>query len=123
MDTAASPTSTWTLASCLHGARLQLTQIKFDSDQADGDCHGPALCYASVEWLRYPQLKGLPVVIGGGARAAWTKPWRRARRADTALRFIPVEAFPVLRDYVGRGVITTATYAGAASSAWARPWG
>ena len=24
--------------------------------------------YASVEWLRYPQLKGLPVVIGGGRR-------------------------------------------------------
>ena len=22
--------------------------------------------YASVEWLRYPQLKGLPMVIGGG---------------------------------------------------------
>ena len=24
--------------------------------------------YASVEWLRYPQLKGLPVVIGGARR-------------------------------------------------------
>ena len=24
--------------------------------------------YASVEWLRYPQLKGLPMVIGGGRR-------------------------------------------------------
>ena len=25
--------------------------------------------YASVEWLRYPQLKGLPMVIGGGTYA------------------------------------------------------
>ncbi|MGH8819969.1 MAG: DNA polymerase IV, partial [Rhodoferax sp.] len=65
--------------------------------------------YASVELLRYPQLRGLPVVIGGARR-----------RQDEALRLvqderglagIPVEAFPVLRDYTGRGVITTATYA------------
>ncbi len=63
--------------------------------------------YASVELLRYPQLKGLPVVIGGGRR-----------REDDALTVayggrladIPVDAFPLLRDYVGRGVITTATY-------------
>ena len=65
--------------------------------------------YASVELLRYPQLKGLPVVIGGGRR-----------RVDEAIRDlpdganladIPVAAFPVLKDYAGRGVITTATYA------------
>jgi DNA polymerase-4 len=65
--------------------------------------------YASVELLRYPQLKGLPVVIGGARR-----------REDEALRLvqderglagIPVEAFPRLADYTGRGVITTATYA------------
>jgi len=65
--------------------------------------------YASVELLRYPQLKGLPVVIGGGRR-----------REDEVLRQIPeggsladiaLEAFPRLKDYVGRGVITTATYA------------
>lgn len=65
--------------------------------------------YASVELLRYPQLKGLPVVIGGGRR-----------RLDEALaeqyaglptHEIPVDAFPRLKDYVGRGVITTATYA------------
>ncbi|OUM01423.1 Y-family DNA polymerase [Variovorax sp. JS1663] len=70
--------------------------------------------YASVELLRYPQLKGLPVVIGGSRR-----------REDEALRHvpeggtladIPVETFPLLRDYVGRGVITTATYP-------ARPFG
>jgi DNA polymerase-4 len=59
--------------------------------------------YASVELLRFPQLKGLPVVIGGGRR-----------RADGVLQAgadLPVDQFPRLRDYVGRGVITTATYA------------
>jgi DNA polymerase-4 len=65
--------------------------------------------FASIELLRYPQLKGLPVVIGGGRR-----------KVDEALlaaqpardpRFIPVVDFPLLKDYVGRGVITTATYA------------
>nr|AER23910.1 DNA-directed DNA polymerase [Variovorax sp. HH01] len=64
--------------------------------------------YASVELLRYPQLKGLPVVIGGGRR-----------RVDEAIRNlpeggtladIPVDAFARLKDYTGRGVITTATY-------------
>ncbi len=63
--------------------------------------------YASVELLRYPQLKGLPVVIGGGRRReddALTAAYG-GRLAD-----IPVDAFPLLKDYVGRGVITTATY-------------
>ncbi|MFZ1363563.1 MAG: DNA polymerase IV, partial [Brachymonas denitrificans] len=63
--------------------------------------------FASVELLRYPQLKGLPVVIGGSPS-----------RNDLALRKqygeryaeIPVEAFDRLSDYTGRGVITTATY-------------
>lgn len=63
--------------------------------------------YASVELLRYPQLRGLPVVIGG----------RRRREddvlspADGGLDRIPLDAFPRLSSYVGRGVITTATYA------------
>ncbi len=85
--------------------------------------------YASVELLRYPQLQGLPVVIGGG-RDAITQalsrihaddvrntapgepapPWdETAQRA--ALRRIPLDAFARLGSYVGRGVITTATYA------------
>jgi DNA polymerase-4 len=52
--------------------------------------------YASVELLRYPHLCGLPVVVGGRRRAAENDP------ADSAM--------PRLRDYSGRGVITTSTY-------------
>ena len=65
--------------------------------------------YASVELLRYPQLKGLPVVIGGGRRSFDEQ--LLARHAGRALSEIPVADFPLLRDYTGRGVITTATYA------------
>jgi DNA polymerase-4 len=64
--------------------------------------------FASVELLRYPQLRGLPIVIGGGRREV--DDMIRERYADRALSEIPVEAFPLLKDYVGRGVITTATY-------------
>jgi DNA polymerase-4 len=55
--------------------------------------------YASVELLRYPMLRGLPVVIGGGRRH------QPVRRADGSLEFA------TLARYAGRGVITTATYA------------
>jgi len=54
--------------------------------------------YASVELLRYPQLKGLPVVIAGRAEH---KP---KIQADGQLQFSR------LSDYIGRGVITTSTY-------------
>jgi DNA polymerase-4 len=69
--------------------------------------------FASIELLRYPQLKGLPVVIGGGRRRvdeALLEASDVAQR-ERALRFIPLADFPRLKDYVGRGVITTATYA------------
>ncbi len=65
--------------------------------------------YASVELLRYPQLKGMPVVIGGGRRKVDEA--IRDLPEGATLADIPVAAFPRLKDYVGRGVITTATYA------------
>lgn len=65
--------------------------------------------YASVELLRYPQLKGLPVVIGGGRRRE-DEALRQAQ-GERALSAIGVDEFPRLKDYAGRGVITTATYA------------
>jgi len=64
--------------------------------------------YASVELLRYPQLKGLPVVIGG-ARRKVDEALRDVPEGGT-LADVPVGVFPLLRDYLGRGVITTATY-------------
>ena len=54
--------------------------------------------YASVELLRYPELRGRAVVIGGG------RDHQPERLADGSRRF------RVLRDYAGRGVVTTSTY-------------
>ena len=59
--------------------------------------------YASVELLRYPELKGRPVVIGGGSRH---QPEAVIDAASGAI----VRRFARLADYVGRGVVTTATY-------------
>ena len=72
--------------------------------------------YASVELLRYPQLKGLPVVIGGGRRAVddallALQDSPEAQAGGNPRAFIPVASFARLKDYAGRGVITTATYA------------
>jgi len=54
--------------------------------------------YASVELLRYPELKGRAVVVGG-------------RRADEpVLQKDGTRRFTTLRKYAGRGVATTATY-------------
>jgi DNA polymerase IV len=54
--------------------------------------------YASVELLRYPELRGRAVVIGGG------------RRHQPELLADGTRRFAVLKNYAGRGVITTATY-------------
>jgi DNA polymerase IV len=54
--------------------------------------------YASVELLRYPDLRGQPVVIGGG------------RRHQPEVLPDGSRRYALLGDYTGRGVITTATY-------------
>lgn len=50
--------------------------------------------FASVELLEHPELKGLPVVVGG----------RRPVASE------PGQGYARLKDYAGRGVATTATY-------------
>ena len=54
--------------------------------------------FAGVELLRYPELRGQPMVVGG--------------RSAHAPELLPdgSRRFHKLRDYVGRGVVTTSTY-------------
>lgn len=54
--------------------------------------------FASVELLSYPELKGQPVVVGGRNSSAPTTDAQGHKQ------------FARLRDYAGRGVITTSTY-------------
>jgi DNA polymerase-4 len=54
--------------------------------------------FASVELLSYPELRGQAVVVGGRSVD------RPVATADGSRRFAR------LRDYVGRGVVTTSTY-------------
>jgi DNA polymerase-4 len=77
--------------------------VSNDSTGDDGNVPAPArriahldmdAYFASVELLRYPELHGQPVVIGGRRRTALTD----------------AEGFQRLRTYAGRGVVTTATY-------------
>jgi DNA polymerase-4 len=59
--------------------------------------------YASVELLRYPDLKGKAVVIGGGRRH------QPVERVDPVTG-VATRIYSSLGGYQGRGVITTATY-------------
>ncbi|MBS1142866.1 MAG: nucleotidyltransferase/DNA polymerase involved in repair [Proteobacteria bacterium] len=54
--------------------------------------------FASVELLHYPELRGQPVVVGG---RSVHQPVRQPDGSHTFAR---------LRDYAGRGVVTTSTY-------------
>jgi DNA polymerase-4 len=94
-------------AGCCASLRFSFVTRNTDNSAAtgahrcpDGKAHRPSgygAFYASVELLRYPQLRGLPVVIGG-------------KFSRDSVRGEDRQDFHRLRQYTGRGVVTTATY-------------
>ncbi|NCV24633.1 MAG: DNA polymerase IV, partial [Betaproteobacteria bacterium] len=66
--------------------------------------------FASVELLRFPQLQGLAVVVGGRSKSIIQQMQALETRFGSH-KAIDAQSMPRLAQYQGRGVITTASYA------------